>query len=81
MFGLNGNAFVDGLFSGYFVQNMIILAIGIVLCTPIFKILKEKTKSNTFVGYLSVAVLIVLFILSVSSLVSNSYNPFIYFNF
>lgn len=81
MFGLNGNAFADGMFVGYFMQYFILIAIGIVLCTPIFKLLNEKTSSNNVAGFVSAGALMVLFVLSVSSLVSNSYNPFIYFNF
>ena len=81
MFGLNGNAFSDGMFSGYLLQNIILIAIGMLLCTPIFRIFKKKTESSTAAGFVSAGVLIVLFLLSVSSIVSNSYNPFIYFNF
>lgn len=81
MFGLNGNHAIDGMFTGYFEQNIILLIIGIVLCTPLFKMLKEKIKPNIALEIISILILIALFILSVSSLVSNSYNPFIYFNF
>ena len=81
MFGLNKNVFADGMFSGYLVQDLILLIIGIVLCTPVFRLLKEKTKRFNIAGYVSAAALTALFVLSVSSLVSNSYNPFIYFNF
>lgn len=81
MFGLNGMPFADGMFIGWFTQNMIVFGIGVLLCTPLFRILKEKTKDNVIVGYGSVVALIALFVLSVASLVSSSYNPFIYFNF
>lgn len=81
MFGLNGNAFADGMFTGYFTQNVILLTIGIVLCAPLFRWLKEKTKESNVAGYIGVGSKVVLFILSVASLVSSSYNPFIYFNF
>ena len=81
MFGLSGNAVSDGFFTGYFVQNIILLVIGALLCTPLFRLLKQKTENSNVIGYFSVLGLIVLFVLSVSSLVSNSYNPFIYFNF
>ena len=81
MFGLTGNAFADGMFTGWFTQNMILLAIGVVLCTPVFRWLKEKTKNSNIVGFAKVGGLICLFVLSVASLVSSSYNPFIYFNF
>ena len=81
MFGLNGNVFSDGMFIGWFTQNLILLVIGIVLCTPIFKVLSEKTKNSNVVGFVKTGALIGLFVLSVASLVSSSYNPFIYFNF
>jgi len=81
MFGLNGNPFVDGIFTGYFTQNLILLLIGVLLSTPIFKILSEKTKDNTIVGCIKVIGLFALFVLCVASLVSSTYNPFIYFNF
>ena len=81
MFGLNGNLLIDGMFTGYFSQNIILLIIGTVICTPLFKILKSKIGSNIVLDIIHIVVLISLFILSVSSLVSSSYNPFIYFNF
>ena len=81
LFGLSGNVFADGIFKGWLMQNMILLIIGILLCTPIFKLLAEKTKDNVIIGFIRVGILIALFVLSVASLVSSSYNPFIYFNF
>jgi len=81
VFGLNGNAISDGLFTGWFSQNIILLIIGAILCTPIFRWFSEKTKDSTPVKILRVIVLFILFVLSVASLVSSSYNPFIYFNF
>lgn len=81
MFGLNNNTLTDGNFSGYFIQNLFLLIIGVLLCTPVFRILKEKTEKNRIMEIICAAGLIGLFVLSVSSLVSSSYNPFIYFNF
>ena len=81
MIGLNGNAFIDGMFTGYFAQNVIMLLIGVVLCTPVFRWLKEKTRHSSAAGFVSAGVLCALFVLSVSDLVGSSYNPFIYFNF
>ena len=50
--------------------------------TDIFmKHIMEKAKGNKIVEVLRVIGLCGLFVLSVASLVSNSYNPFIYFNF
>lgn len=82
MFGLNGNAFTDGMFSGYFMQNLVLLVVGGIASTPLLKRIQEKAvKGNIITGTLYVVVMILLFLISVSSLVSNSYNPFIYFNF
>ena len=81
MFGLNGNALSDGVFAGWFMQNLILLIFGAVLSTPLFRVLSQKTKNSTVIGFVKSGALIVLLILSVASLVSSSYNPFIYFNF
>lgn len=81
MFGMCGNAGADGMFVGYFWQNIIMLIVGMIICTPVFKILKTKIKSNAVTDIIYILVTVSLFALSVSSLVSNSYNPFIYFNF
>ena len=81
MFGLNGNALVDGLFAGWFEQNLILLVIGTVLSTPLFRALSEKTRNSALAGYLRVGGEIILFVLCIASLISSMYNPFIYFNF
>lgn len=81
IFGLNNNPFVDGVFTGWFTQNLILLIVGAFLSTPIIKMISEKTKDNTAMRLISSIGLCCLFVLSVASLVSNSYNPFIYFNF
>ena len=81
MFGMNGNMFVDGIFSGWFKQNVILLGIGILLSTPVFRIISEKLKDNHFAAFVKIIGLVLLLALSVASLISSSYNPFIYFNF
>lgn len=81
MFGVNATSFVDGMFIGYFEQNIIMLVIGIIACTPVIKMIKIKTGDTVVMSILSVVSLIALLVLSIASLVSSSYNPFIYFNF
>ena len=81
LFGLTGNLLVDGDFLGWLTQNAVLLAVGAVLSTPLFRILSEKTRCSRLVGLVKVLSLTALFILCVASLVSSSYNPFIYFNF
>ena len=81
MVGIGAKGFADGMFIGWLVQNAVVLAVGAVLCTPLFRWLGEKTKDSALVGWLKVAGLFLLFVLSVASLVGSAYNPFIYFNF
>jgi len=81
MFGLNGNPFADDMFCGWFAQSWILLVIGMFFCTPLLRKFGKRIEQNAAAGYLKTVGLIALFILSVASLVGNSYNPFIYFNF
>ena len=81
MFGFRGNPLTDGVFTEYFRQNIPLLLCGILLSTPLFRWLKEKTANSTLADYIRVIALFAVFLLSIVSLVSNSYNPFIYFNF
>ncbi len=81
LFGLSGNVFLDGAFWGWFSQNLILIILGIVFSTPFIKHLFKKSQDNWLLRSIKTAVICFLFVLSVASLVSNSYNPFIYFNF
>lgn len=44
MYGLDGNPVFDGLFSGWFTQNLILMFIGIILCTPSTKRFLKKVR-------------------------------------
>ncbi|MDY4813844.1 MAG: MBOAT family O-acyltransferase [Ruminococcus sp.] len=81
MFGLNGNVFSDGMFVGSLEQNAIMLIIGVIACTPLFVKAKAKIKENVVLDIAHCGALIAMFVLSICSIVSSSYNPFIYFNF
>ena len=81
LFGGLGNSLVDGMFIGYLKQYGLMLVIGCVLSTPVFRILKEKFKGNVVVDIIRAVGLVGIFILCMGSLVSSSFNPFIYFNF
>jgi D-alanyl-lipoteichoic acid acyltransferase DltB (MBOAT superfamily) len=80
-FGWNAIAFSDGQFTGWLSQNLIVLTVCILLSTPVFPWLSERFRENGIAKIIGVTALCMLFALSVFSLVSNSYNPFIYFNF
>ena len=81
MFGLKGNPLVDGLFCGWFSQNIILLVIGCIMSLPVFRILENRFGHSSLYGIGKSLCLTALFVLSISSLISSSYNPFIYFNF
>ena len=80
MFGAGGS-FADGKFTGFLSQYGILIMIGAFFCTPALKMLTAKMKTNALIDILRVLLLFGLFVLSVASLVSSSYNPFIYFRF
>ncbi len=85
MFGLAGNAIIDSNFIGSLEENIIMLTIGFFACTPLFVKLRDFITAKKIPGGIwsvsHCAALIILFVLSVSSIVSSTFNPFIYFNF
>jgi len=62
-------------------QCAVIFLIGFVSATPLLKRVGERIKPNFFTDTIYVIAVTIIFVLSIASLVSNSYNPFIYFNF
>lgn len=81
MFGVHGNIFSDAMFVDYFKQIAVTMIIGVVFCTPLAKIFREKTKDNIVLNVVYGLGLTAILVFSIASLVSSSYNPFIYFNF
>jgi alginate O-acetyltransferase complex protein AlgI len=58
-----------------------LFCITLVAATPLGKKLWEKIREKQWAGYAAIGVAAVLMLLCVASLVSQSYNPFIYFRF
>ncbi|MDO4618027.1 MAG: MBOAT family protein [Clostridia bacterium] len=81
MFGIGNSSANTGLFTGYLTQYSKIFLVGIFCSIPTVKVLAEKIKCTWLKDTVYVLFLSVVFILSISSLASSSYNPFIYFNF
>ena len=83
MFGLNGLSFMN-FETWYYLKNyIVILVIGIICSTPIIKkgldrLAESKIKILTI---LELAIYIGLLIICSAALISNSFNPFIYFRF
>ena len=86
MLGFAPGGFTDGTATMYISQFGITILAGVICATPLLKLLAEKLKAkaawvdNTI--YLSGhLVQTLLFFVSVSFIVMNAHNPFIYFNF
>jgi alginate O-acetyltransferase complex protein AlgI len=83
MFGLNGNSIISDKAIYLLYTNIIMFIIVSLASTPIVKEIKEKILANnklyTYIG-LGFLYFIAL-ILCTSSLVNESYNPFLYFKF
>ena len=59
--------------------NSLILVVAILCSTPIFK--NVLNRKNLFVELIVNIILAALFVMCVSELAVNTYNPFIYFRF
>ena len=73
---VNGNI-IDNSFIFYVKNYFIFIVLGIVFSTPIFSNIKYN-KVNSVIIFI---VYIALFIYTIACLVSDSYNPFLYFRF
>lgn len=63
------------------VLALLLLPIAFFLSTNILKKVDDKLKNNRIYNCFKKIVLIGIFVISISFLVSNMYNPFIYFRF
>ena len=87
MFGFNGIGFWDLQAKYYSFEYGIIILVAIIAATPIFKFMQEKLavqSSKVMIGgreTMSVVYYLAIFVLSVTYVVSNTFNPFIYFRF
>lgn len=83
MFGLAGNGVIDNVGIYTLRSNFIIIVLAIVAATPFFKNLYKLLKERLQLKGVAVAIVcntIILFISTVY-LVSETYNPFLYFRF
>lgn len=90
LFGLNGNPLTDFAVGIEFNSHMYLLAVSVIAATPIVRILRFQLERlfcrvrvlNVFWNLIVYSVIPVIFLLlSTASLVGDSYNPFIYFQF
>jgi len=86
MFGATSAMFVDTNTAFYFREYFVLFAAGIFCALPLAKKLKESfsakgEKMAALCENWEAMVQLILFVISVSFLVMNAHNPFIYFNF
>ena len=90
LFGANGNAGTDFVSVTLLRNNVFLLAVSAIACTPLVKTMangaarrlrrsRAGTRLHDFAAYVLFPILLLL--LSTASLVGDSYNPFIYFQF
>ena len=81
MFGIGAKGVVDSAVGAYLIQNGIYYLLALLGCFPLLKKLEAKWQDSKIwqMGY-TVCVLLA-FLVSVSFIMNQAYNPFIYFNF
>jgi alginate O-acetyltransferase complex protein AlgI len=81
MFGVSSNVMADG-FSISIARNYgMYYAAAFLGATPLFAYLERISSKNQALSFIHAAAIVLLFFLSISSAVNQTYNPFIYFNF
>ena len=90
LFGANGNAATDFVSITLLKNNVFLLAVSAIACTPLVKTMangagtrlrRSRSGERLFNLMAYIVFPIVLLLLSTASLVGDSYNPFIYFQF
>lgn len=78
LFGFSGNSFIDNNFIFYITNYIFILFIACLFSMPIYDKFKERLEKR---GIILSIICILLFVLTIAFLVSDTYNPFLYFRF
>ncbi len=86
MLGFGSSQFIDAKTLHYILSFGIIIIAGIIASVPLTKFIKERISAKYSLGgaicdTVTYVIQLVLFVTSVSFLVMNAHNPFIYFNF
>lgn len=81
MFGIGAKGFMDKSVWAYIKQNWLYYIFAVVSCMPIMKKLDEKLKENKIWQIVYTVGIVAILFTSVSFVINNAYNPFIYFNF
>lgn len=85
LFGLNNNPLYSETLPIVFMSNIVFIIISIIASTPIpskvFNTIKEKKLLKIDLEYVHIAINICLIFCTISMLVGESYNPFLYYRF
>lgn len=81
MFGAGGVPAADQDFLDYLSNARFILPASILLSTPLARFVSSKVKHEKVRDIARGVLILAIFVLSVLSVVTETYNPFIYFNF
>jgi alginate O-acetyltransferase complex protein AlgI len=88
MFGLNGRPFMENITMYYLNDYSIVLLVAILFSMPVYEWGKTVIKkyfihsfTKIMIDLLHIALILVLFVVSITHLVNSTYNPFIYFRF
>ena len=83
MFGIGENPIIDSMARYTLKSNFIILIIGILCATPIIRAIFNNIKKRYRLKgvFVAVAINMLILVISMTYLVSESYNPFLYFRF
>lgn len=87
LFGLNGNALIDFETQTLLAGNVIFIIVALFSVTPIVKHISgalkgsSQKKAKLLYKAASIVIPIILLVLSTLTLVGDSYNPFLYFQF
>jgi alginate O-acetyltransferase complex protein AlgI len=81
LLGIRGNGLVDTTAKYYFGTNWRLLLIECVCCMPIVRVIYQKLCKTLPGKVLLGVILIALFAACIADLVTQNYNPFLYFQF
>ena len=72
---------VNNSFIYYLTNYGLFLLVGIIFCFPVGNLIPDKIKDNGVICIIRGICYIILFIISICFIVSDTYNPFLYFRF
>lgn len=81
MIGIGISGVADSVAIDYIKNSWLFFALGIIFCTPAYRLALGKIRNGLLRQFCECAVIVALFVLSVLSCIKSTYNPFIYFNF